>query len=529
MTCLPVLIVGAGPTGLMMAGELARRGVKFRLIDKQPAATLSTNATWIQARTLEIFDHIGVIKQFLKQGHRCHAINFYIKDKPLVNIPLKYIDSVYPFILMLPQYKTEQILTEYLAAMHGHIERSTELVAVTQRDHTVITQIKRADGQIETITSQWLIACDGANSTVRQKCEILFPGEMLSEQFIVADTVMDSYLSPDEAHLFFNRATIFMAMPWGDNHYRINANLHLATPRKMYSEIEVKELAAERTYGNYVVEKISQISPFWIQSKVVNHLQLDAIFFAGDAAHIHSPIGGQGMNMGIHDAYNLAWKLALVIQEKAKISMLESYQAERRPIIKEVVDRTEMLTKMVLNDHAFLNKLRSFGRKILRSQVRLSKKVGTDLAQLNVRYLHGDIIDLGGVSTRSPRAGSRAPNVFLTSTTSLYDYFRNTEHNVLIFTGVAATQAILDKIVELQHKLEHHYPSLIKVWMVTRAAMAKGHQVIVDADGHAYTRYHVKTSTIFVIRPDTYIACRSKQLKFSSLDRLLRRYLLGQH
>src|SRR3990167_7635140 len=205
---LPVLIVGAGPTGLMMACELARHGVSFRIIDKKPERTLTSNAILIQTRTIEILDLVGIGERFVKRGHRCTAFNLYTNGEHTAKISLDQVDSPYPFILMLPQSETERLLSERLAELHVQIERSSELINVEQQDGKVISTIQQINGQRETITSEWLIACDGAHSTIRSQCGIFFSGQDCSEQFMVADAKMSSHLSRDEIHVFFAEGKI---------------------------------------------------------------------------------------------------------------------------------------------------------------------------------------------------------------------------------------------------------------------------------------------------------------------------------
>lgn len=522
-----VLIVGAGPTGLFMAEELARHGIQFRVIDKKANIQRVANAIWIQSRTLEMFDQLGMIDAFLRLGHRCRAISLYAKEKQLVSVPLNNVDSIYPFAIMLPQWETEKILHDRLQQMGHQAERSIELINIVQENDKVIATLKHQHGSTETVSCDWLIGCDGANSTVRAKINMPFPGETITQQFVMADVIMDSFLPPDEVHLFFNNETIFIALPRGTKHYRIGGNLQVDAPRKLYTEREVKELVAERTFGNYVVEKILSISPFWIHSKIVSDLRSGRVFLAGDAAHIHSPAGGQGMNSGMQDAYNLAWKLALVINKQAKESLLDTYALERYPVMKALVDRTDEVTKMALDDQAFLRKLRSFTRKVTRSHIRLSKKIGTEITEVGIRY-QSPIIEQLSPSVKSPRAGERAPDVVLSSNKNLYHYFREPKHYVLLFTGVAPTEKQLLKIQDIKTKIFKNYANKVMDVIIV-SSVATNQEVLnqlIDTEGKIHNAYAVKLSTICVVRPDTYLAYRSKRLSFSVLNRFLRHYLI---
>lgn len=524
---LPVLIVGAGPTGLMMACELARHHIAFRIIDKNPERTLSSNATWIQTLTIEIFNQIGIVDRFLKIGHPCDAINLYIDGKSLVTIPLNNIDSTYPYVLMLPQSETERLLIERLSEFNQRVERPLELIDVKQNNNSVMATVKHADGHTEIITSDWLIACDGANSSVREKCQLFFPGEDLSEQFIVADAQIDSFMSKNAMHVFFDQGTLFLATPLGENNYRITANLHLPVQRKIFTEREVIEMAQERAHGAYYINKVSWISSFWIHSKLVDHMRDKLIFLAGDAAHIHSPAGGQGMNTGLQDAYNLAWKLALVIEGKAKPSLLNSYQSERYPVVNNIVNQTESLTKMALFDKSFSSKLRQFSKKFLRNEVMSSKKIGEQITQLDIRYKDSDVISYDEhPRAKSPQQGEHAPDVIIHSSKRLYDYLQNTLHNVLFFTGSSEIKNTLEQLAQLQKLLNKIFPEQIKIHIVTNEELKDVDNIILDVMNAIHDRYNIKHASLYIIRPDGYISYYSTDFNHHSIVDFLKRYLV---
>lgn len=521
---LPVLIVGAGPTGLMMACILAQYGIHFRIIDKKPERTLASNATWIQTRTIELLDQMGIVDRFTKAGHPCDAINLYTDGKHLSKLSLKNVDSIYPFILMLPQCETEKLLEDYLRESHHTIERSIELIDVKCSSNIVTSTLKYADGHTETVTSNWLIACDGANSIVREKCGLHFPGEDLKEQFMVADaTINFSHMSKDEIHFFFDPGTVLAAFPLGKNRYRLAANLHLDYPRKNFYEQEVIELVQERAHGKYYVSDVTWISPFWIHGKVAEHMQKGPIFLVGDAAHIHSPAGGQGMNTGMQDAYNLAWKLALVIKDKAKSSLLESYESERNPIVKEIVAQNEHLTKLALFDENFLSRLKKLSQELANdSNIDLEKKISNQLTQLNIRYENSPIINYEH-KQHLLQPGQHAPNQLVGQST-LYRYFNITQHTILLFAGQNPTNETLEKISKLQKSLANQYPDLIKSYVVHKEQL-NDLNTIVDSHGSIHQSYQINNPAIYIIRPDTYISYYSEDLNIESIEKSLRTYL----
>jgi 2-polyprenyl-6-methoxyphenol hydroxylase-like FAD-dependent oxidoreductase len=523
---LPVLIVGAGPTGLMMACELARHGIAFRIIDKKSERSLTSNATWIQTRTIELLDQAGLAPRFLKVGHPCNAINLYIEGKPLVTIPLNGIDSTYPFILMLPQSETERLLIERLEELKHPVEWSSELIDIKQEGRTVISTVRLPKGKMETITSDWLIACDGANSTVREKCRIFFPGEDLTEQFVVADAHINSFTSKDEIHLFFDQGTLFAASPLGGKKYRIAANLHLDYPRQTFYEQEVIELVQERGHGAYYVTNVSWISPFWIHGKIAEQMRQQSIFLMGDAAHIHSPLGGQGMNTGLQDAYNLAWKLALIIKGKAKSILLDSYQAERHPVVREIVNQTEKFTKMALFDKSFLTNLRKISHQILQGEEEFIKETCAMISQVGIRYQDSPVINYEEcIKSISPRQGDRAPDVVIDQSTRLYDYLRNPFHNILLFTGSSEKNLVLSHIKQLQEWLNQLHPDLIKTHVVTNEKLNDIDNIIYDPDDVIHKCYQINKPVLLIIRPDNYIAYCSEKFEYIFIERFFQQYL----
>ncbi len=518
----PVLIIGAGPTGLLMACELARRGIKFRIIDKKPERTLTANAVGIQPRTLELLDNLGLVHQFLKLGHECSAIHLHEGGNDLARISFEHLDSIYHFILALPQSETERLLNEHLMEQGQEVERPLELTALTQENQLLTcTLTSLENGQSEILRCDWLIACDGANSKVRELCQIPFPGQDLTEQFMVANAEMSSFLSNNEVHLFFNPGTLLITVPFGSHHYRIGVNLH-QSPRKFLIEKEVKELIQERSQGDYDVNSVSWISPFWIHSKTVQKLRYGAVFLAGDAAHIHSPAGAQGMNTGLQDAYNLAWKLALVIQGQAKPELLDSYQEERYPLVSQIVKQAENFTKIALFENPFLRKLRNLLFKLLNSQPRLLKKFSMRLTQLSLRYKKSSAIDYRNkVSRKAPRPGERVPDVLINQGNRLHLFLRHPQHKVLLFTGPAAKEKDVKKIQALLAWLEQQYPELIKPFIIMPNKTVGVNNLILDERSAIHKRFHIQSPAIYLIRPDNYIAYCSKNLDSTRLQKIL--------
>lgn len=537
-TPLSVLIVGAGPSGLLMACQLARYGISFRIIDKRPERTLITNAPILHIRSLELLDQLGLMDRFLKIGQPFRTGNVHKGKKDLASFSLNQDDAFYKFSLLLPQSETERILNEYLEEHQKRVERRLELIEIKQEGKKVISTIKHVDdGQTEQIESDWLVGCDGIHSTVREKAKIGFIGEALSQTFMVADIEAETSLSKDGAHGFLGKR-VMVFFPLGNQAYRLVAKLgkpkiesastaEQPKVRITITDEDVKKVV-DRSEGLFQLKSVRKASPFWISSKLVEKMRQDSCFIAGDAVHVHSPVGGQGMNIGLQDSYNLAWKLALVIQSKAHESLLDSYQAERMPVDEAIVRTTEKLTKIMAIEHDFFTTLRAYFIKFtLGSSQKLQKMLGRLIAQLSINYKKSPIIDYQThLPAKAPKPGQRAPDMPMDKDDHLYNYLRNGQHNLLMFTGTQPTAGELAQLKDIQQRMTQRYPGLVIPWLVShQVENTDFKEKIHDTKGLLHQGYHVSKPSLCLIRPDQYIAFFSQGLNYAALERLLGSYL----
>jgi 2-polyprenyl-6-methoxyphenol hydroxylase-like FAD-dependent oxidoreductase len=524
MNSIPVLVVGAGPTGLMMAAELARYGIPCRIIDKKAEPTGTTNAAGIQARTMEIFEHLGLSDKFLSQGLAVPVLHIESEGKLLANVFLNRMESHFNFILMLPQSHTEKILTEHLQKFHVYIERSVELLDFEQKNNKVISTLKQANGSIETLESDWIIGCDGYHSTVREKANIALLGDELDEEFFVADLRVSPLLTADAVMLYFAKGAVLGLFPLANNVYRAVANTSRREKGKAFSEKEIKSLIYTRSHGKCEVHDVLWSSSFWIHNKVAGALKQGSVFIAGDAAHVHSPAGAQGMNTGIHDAYNLAWKLALVIRQSANPTLLESYQAERYPIIKMVVKRTKFPARFALTTNPLIRRLRNFIFKyIVGKSTFLQKKLATQISQLSWNYKESPIVEKNTKRRlKCPQPGTRIPDVILRNNARLYDYFHNNQHNLLLFTGFNPQTQDVQLITKVSAWVSDHVGDWMKPYIISQQTMNLPN-VIADDDLAIHRRYHVMKPSMCLIRPDHYIALFQDGINEKLITTFLRR------
>lgn len=528
-----VLIVGAGPTGLMMACELARYGISFRIIDKKAEPTATTNAAGIHARTLEILEHIGIVEQFLAAGNIADCLELNSQHKTLVRVPLNTFDSHFKFVLLLPQSITEKILNERLQELNHQVERTVELIDLKQEDNKVISTVKHADGQLETIETEWVIGCDGYHSTVREKSQIEMHGSDIDQAFFVADAHVKIKSPSNFIEAFFSPGSVVALFPLPDetgknDKFRVVANMKSLEPKKSFTDNEIRNIVHSHTEGQCEVSEIIWSSPFWIHSKLATSLQKGRIFIAGDAAHVHSPAGAQGMNTGIQDAYNLAWKLALVINKKASMHFLESYQDERYPIIKTIVNMTFKMSHLALTTNPILIALRNFFIKnIVGRSESIKKAMIKYVAQLGWNYRKSPIVDKETLTRQFMlQPGDLIVDVNIENKNHLFDFLNNNQHNLLLFSGPAPSSEALKNIASTYQWVTQNTDHLIKVYVVTDEKIELPN-IINDTGLAIHRRYNVTEPSLCLIRPDHYIALFKEEMNYVTLKSYFER--VGLH
>jgi 2-polyprenyl-6-methoxyphenol hydroxylase-like FAD-dependent oxidoreductase len=352
----PVLIVGAGPVGMTLAAELVRYGVRVRIVDKATARTDKSKALVIWSRTLELFDRSGGAAAFIAAGFKAYAVNFMATDGKLVGrLTMDSVDSPYRYALMLPQSETERVLEERLEGLGVTVERGVEVTQLTASADGFEAKLNDAAHGETTLTADWLAGCDGAHSIVRHTIGAAFSGETMNSDWILADVHMKGYPFPDsEVSVHWHEDGAFVILPIAPGRYRVIAELPPtsdAHPRAPTLE-EVQAVITRRGPPG-----LSAFDPIWLTGFKINGRKVASYrhgraFLLGDAAHVHSPAGGQGMNTGIQDAFNLAWKLALVVHGTCREDLLDSYSEERSAVGDQVLKAAARLTAIgTLKNH----------------------------------------------------------------------------------------------------------------------------------------------------------------------------------
>ncbi|MFL5606632.1 MAG: FAD-dependent oxidoreductase [Gemmatimonadaceae bacterium] len=340
-----VLIVGAGPVGLFMANECARRGLRWRLVEARSSQSAYSKALAIFPRTLEIFDMAGLVRPFLEVANRVTSVAVMTQGRTLAHMQFTPEESGYPFIAMVPQDVTERLLAEQLRSRGGAVEYDTSFVTAVQHDDHVAATLDHKGQHLE-LTAAFVIGCDGAHSTVRHLLNLPFEGAEYDDSFMLADIETNDRLPADQLQLCPSEFGPVAIFPMSATRRRVVATIDTGEGDAPSLEL-VQQILWERGPTGIEARALHWSGYFRVHHRHTAELRVGRIFIAGDAAHIHSPFGGQGMNTGLHDVWNLAWKLDLVLRGRGNEALLESYAAERLPVIANVIETTHVMTKVL--------------------------------------------------------------------------------------------------------------------------------------------------------------------------------------
>ena len=558
-----ILVVGAGPVGLTAACELHRHGTACRLIDADdgPTPPHESRALAIWERTLEVFQAVGVVDRLVARGKPIRAMNVYEGGERLARIGLDLPDeeTPYPFVLSLPQGETQRALIERLEGLGGRVEWGTRLTALVQDDGGVTVTVAGPDRRESSVRARWLVGCDGARSVVRRQLGLAFEGADYEEPFLLADVPIAWDRPADEAHVLLSPgggAAAAFPLPEPGRWRLIDATGAVETDDCGRIVARFRDLLRAGGQPDAEVGEAAWAASFRIHRRIVDRLRVDRCFLAGDAAHIHSPIGGQGMNVGIQDAYNLAWKLSLVTRGRAREALLDSYHDERHPVALQLLKGTDLATRLVtvrgelsrflrdrllalVGELAFARRRIAHGLSELGVAYRGSPAVGEDHAGLLHSVLphsHGpglrDHLDFAS----APHPGDRAPDVILAADgaggpSRLFDLLSGPPHTLLLFGGDPGSgrDATVAAVGEL---LSGQYAELVRPWLVLRgdatpATPRWGGAVLRDPDAALHRRYGAGSPCLYLIRPDGYIGYRAQPPDAGKLRAYLERLFVA--
>ena len=384
----PVLVVGAGPTGLTAAIELSRLGVEVRIVDRATAPSTTSRALGVQARTIELLRPRGVADEMLRLGNRVSATTLYADGRRLAGIELHRMPSEFNFILMLAQSETERLLTEQLQRQGVTVERGVEFVSLTQDGEAAHVVLRHAGGRMENVTASYVIAADGSHSPIRKSLGLGFEGRSLAQSYVLGDVHLAGAVPQDQLSIFLAPNGFLAVFPMGDGRFRFMAT----DPDGVTGDADEPSLEdIQRLYDRTAhvpaqLYGLNWSSRFRINSRHMGTLRSGRVFFGGDAAHVHSPAGGQGMNAGIQDMINLGWKLAMVLRGAARPELLDTYESDRLPVIRQLVTMTERATKVFNSTNPIAHALLVRIAPALLSRSAVQDKAAPRLGQIAASY-----------------------------------------------------------------------------------------------------------------------------------------------
>ena len=377
-----ILIVGAGPSGLALAAELKRRGVNAVIIDQQSAGANTSRACVVHARTMEVLEPLGVSRDLLAEGVKVPIFRVRDRDEPLLTIDFSDLPSSYRFALMIPQNRVEQILLQHLESLGCNVMRPCKLIRYTTSPSLVEAQVQ--DSSIKSIKAEWLIGCDGMHSTVRQQSGIAFSGGEYEASFVLADVSMDWPLSREEVTLFFAPKGLVVVAPLPNERFRIVATVDEAPEVPSLEFMQAILDARGPTTSPGRLHDVAWSSRFHIHHRVAQTPRKGRVLLCGDAAHVHSPAGGQGMNTGIQDGVSLAEALTSTLRDGDE-ARLDAWAAQRHKVASDVVTLTDRMTRVATMKSPTGQTLRNIAVAFVGHLPPVRAAVAKTLAELDAR------------------------------------------------------------------------------------------------------------------------------------------------
>ncbi|MGG3624931.1 FAD-dependent monooxygenase [Bacillus gobiensis] len=517
-----VLIVGAGPTGLTLANELARHDISFKIIDSAITTSQTTKALGIMPRTLELYEKTGIAEEMVEKGLDTPAFNVMNKDHKLIYFDFnKQCNSPFPFVLMLPQNKTEEILYNYLMKQNYDVEWETKLLEIEQDANGTTVIVQKGIEKTANIRTKYIVGCDGAHSTVRHQLGLNFEGVTIQQNFSLVDLKVEWELPYNESYAFVDRGKFIAFFPMKDGKHRILMTSDIGA--KEHSEVSIEEIEQMiHAVGptNTSVSNVLWTSRFLVNQRMVKQARLGRVFLAGDAAHIHSPVGAQGMNTGIQDAYNLSWKLALVLKNYSPDTLLDTYTTEREPVWGNLLLGTERFTRILLQKSRLVNQVRKTIAPVITSSRFINQKFIDALSQTGIHYRHSPIVNGEEYGSKVfnkgdwLQPGDRVPDEIIGNGQRLHHLLTTTKHVLFVFTQDYET------FKKIKENVESYPIQVFQIGIERNCAIQQNY--LCDSKGQIYSKYGFASKEgMLVIRPDGYIGFKCVELNINLLKKHL--------
>lgn len=536
-----ILIVGAGPVGLSLAILLRQYDVPIRIIEQNSGPSTATKAMAIHSRTLEIFRELGIVNEVMNQGFPVKKYSVQSDKKRILNYDFSLLEAAWPMILSIPQPEVEKLMLERLEGLGVAVEWNTCLIDIRKEDQRVDALLQKNDGGTknqEWLSYRWLCACDGARSTVRKQLKLDFSGASYDSYFMLTDANISWDYPCDEGAFFLGSADGYVGVAPldGKGRYRLFFEMpYTLPPEEQRPKLDLSTFQ-KLCDGRGKVMTLSNLSSMTIasfQHRQVNQLKHGSIFLVGDAAHIGSPIGGQWMNLGLSEAYNLGWKLAWVYKGYANSELLDSYHDERFPVAQEAEKTAHRLTKLITTKNPVVVYLRNNLLPFITNRKKIQKKLPLMISGHNYNYCKSDWISnkLSSCDYKSwrkkfkksyprysaPKAGQLAPDI------NLWTPFDNKNQRLsslyhqnfllMIFTEADAGSVLVDSYLSMAKAIVSNFKGIQSRCVIDSVEINNvdsSENIIADPDWRLHHRYCATRGNLVLIRPDGYIAFQGK-------------------
>ena len=548
-----VLIVGAGPTGLALAAQLRSFGTRFRIVDRAMDRARESRALAVQARTLELLQSVELADALVARGNPSARLVLHFEGGRSADVRLAGFaapDTRFPFILFVSQAETEAVFGDHLTTRGVVIERGVEVTDFVGDPDGVDVALRNAAGEVERVRVKYLVGCDGAHSTVRKRAGIPFEGDAYLQEFMLGDVEADAdpgVLEPNSLHSFGGRRGTAMFFPLAHpTTWRVIAMSGRARSRSgedagmgdkpLTDELSIAELQGVvdgATGGSVRLKDPAWLAHFRLHHRQAARYRQGRVFLAGDAGHIHSPVGAQGMNTGIQDAWNLGWKLALVTAGSADPTLLDSYEAERWPIGRALLKYTDRLFGVFTRSMSS-SAVAAWVRRVVVAPL-LPRVMGDEriralafrfVSELGIQYRASAAVTEGTPRLVSgPRAGDRLPDSEVTRngrSTTLQRELSGPCFHLLLCESTAVWQSRAAQLTDLAAR----HADVLRVHRLTRSAAP---DALADQSGHALSRLGVRDAAQYLVRPDGYVGYRCAGTNLGGVEQYLARWCPRPH